>query len=56
MQINGKVRTELVVETDISEDMIKKIVLANDVVDKFLNGQTPKRVIYVKNRLINIVV
>ncbi|MEK7588469.1 MAG: class I tRNA ligase family protein [Patescibacteria group bacterium] len=56
VQINGKVRTELVVETDISEDMIKKIVLANDVVDKFLNGQTPKRVIYVKNRLINIVV
>lgn len=56
VQINGKVRTELVVDTEISEDEVKKIVLENELVLKFLGAQNPKRIIYVKGRLINIVI
>jgi leucyl-tRNA synthetase len=56
VQINGKVRTELVVVTDITEEGVKKIVMENEVVKRFLDSKIPKRIIYVKNRLINIVV
>lgn len=56
VQINGKVREEILVELDIEEDKVKDLVLKNSKVVKFLEGQNPKRVIYVKNRLINIVI
>lgn len=55
VQINGKVRTEIMIRRDEDEEDIKQKVLGLDTVIKFLNGQSPKRVIYVKNRLINIV-
>ncbi len=55
VQINGKVRTELLIPTDIKEEEVQKLVIGNEVISKFLNGQKPKRIIYVKNRLINIV-
>ena len=55
IQINGKIRDEIVIDTEMKEEEIKEIVLQNTVVLKFLNGNIPKRIIYVKNRLINIV-
>lgn len=54
--INGKVKTEIMIENDLEEDKVKEIVLANQTIKKLLNNQIPKRVIYVKNRLINIVI
>ena len=55
-QINGKVRAEIMIGLDMEEDKVKEIVLGNENITKFLEGQTIKRVIYVRNRLINIVV
>jgi leucyl-tRNA synthetase len=55
-QINGKVRAEIMIGLDMEEDKVKEIVLGNENITKFLEGQTIKRVIYVKNRLINIVI
>lgn len=55
VQINGKVRAEIMIEKDENEEEIKQKALVLDTVTKFLDGQNPKRVIYVKNRLINIV-
>lgn len=55
VQINGKVRTEIMINVDESEEEIKKQVISNDIVLKFTNGGEVKKVIYVKNRLINIV-
>ena len=55
VQINGKVRTEIMIKTDDSEEEIKKQVVLNEVVLKHLSNQSIKKVIYVKNRLINIV-
>ncbi|MFA7285736.1 MAG: class I tRNA ligase family protein [Candidatus Paceibacterota bacterium] len=56
VQVNGKVRTEMLVDIDESEESVKNKVLKDQVIEKFLSGQEIKRVIYVKNRLINIVV
>ncbi len=56
VQINGKVRTEILIRVDENEEEVKKQVLENDVVLRHIGVETIKKVIYVKNRLINIVI
>ncbi len=55
IQINGKVRVVLTVPADISEDEAKKLALADDNIKKWLEDKEPKKVIFVKGRLVNIV-
>ena len=55
VQINGKVRTEILIEAGDSEEDVKKKVLTNQTVLKYTMGKTPQKIIYVKNRVINIV-
>jgi leucyl-tRNA synthetase len=56
VQINGKVRTEILIEVDEDEESVKKKALANQIVLKYLVGGNPKKVIYIKNRVINILI
>ncbi|MFA4831210.1 MAG: alpha/beta fold hydrolase [Patescibacteria group bacterium] len=56
VQINGKVRDELRVPVDISEEEVKKMALESEKVGKWLEGRGVKKVIYVKGRLVSIVV
>lgn len=56
VQVNGKVRAELSVPTDATEGIIKQAALDNENVTKYLEGQEPKKLIYVPGRLISIVV
>lgn len=56
VQINGKLRDTLVVSAEISEEEAKKLVLESEKIQKWLNGQTPKKVIYIKGKLISIVI
>jgi len=56
VQINGKVRAEIFINTDDSEEDVKNKVIKNEIVLKYLENKIPKKVIYIKNRLINIVV
>jgi leucyl-tRNA synthetase len=56
VQINGKVRAELVIQVDDNEEDVKKKALLNQTVLKFLAGVEPKRVIYVKNKVINMLI
>lgn len=56
VQVNGKVRTEISIAKDASREDVESQALANERVQEFTNGQTPKRVIYVPGRLVNIVV
>ncbi|MEX2029011.1 MAG: class I tRNA ligase family protein [Candidatus Paceibacterota bacterium] len=55
VQINGKVRTEIMIGADEREEDVKHRILKNEIVLKYTEGQNVKRVVYVKNRLINIV-
>ena len=55
IQVNGKMRGEIFVLPDISEDEIKEKALGMEFVSKFVEGNPIKKVIYVKGRLINIV-
>ena len=54
--INGKTRSEMKISLDASQQQVEDLVLADDSVRKWLDGKSPKKVIYVKNKMINIVV
>ena len=56
ISINGKVRTNLNIALDIEQPEVEKLVLANEVVQKWLEGKAPKKIIYVKNKMVNVVV
>ena len=56
VQINGRLRDRLNLPADISEDDAKKAALASEIVQHYLEGKNPRKIIYVPKRLINIVV
>ncbi len=56
VQINGKVRIETIIQAESSEEEIKKQVISDENISKYLSGKEVKKIIYVKNRLINIVI
>ena len=56
IQINGKMRGEMMVGVNVEEEEIKKMAVENEAVLKYVSGQEIKKVIYVKNRLVNIVI
>ena len=55
VQVNSKNRAELQVARELSADEVKALALALDKVQRALAGATPKKVIYVPGRLVNIV-
>ena len=55
IQVNGKVRGEMMVPKDEEDNAIKQKAEESQVAQKYLAGQSAKKIIYVKNRLINIV-
>jgi leucyl-tRNA synthetase len=56
IQINGKRRAEITVPTDMSKDDIEKIALSDEAVIRTQDGATPKKVIVVPGRIVNVVV
>ena len=56
VQINGKKRVILNVKKDITEQKILEIIKLNQEIEKFLKKQIIKKIIFVPNRLINIIV
>jgi len=56
IQINGKVRSKIEVPRDISEDKLKALVQKDEKLILWLDGKTPKKIIVVPQKLINIVI
>ncbi len=56
VQVNGKLRDRITVAADISEEDAKKAALSSEAITKLLEGKAPRQVIYVKGRLVNIVI
>jgi leucyl-tRNA synthetase len=56
VQVNGKVRDRVTVPADADEGEVKQAALASDGVRRFIDGSQPRQVIYVKGRLVNIVI
>ena len=56
VSINGKVRTKLSFSVDMNPKEIEVQTLQDEVVAKWTEGKTPKKVIVVPKRIINIVI
>jgi len=56
VQVNGKLRSHIRVATSASKEHIEAVALGDETVQKFVNGQTPKKVVVVPGRLVNVVV
>ena len=56
VQVNGKLRSRLTVPRGMAEKDVLDRVLADEAVKKFVDGQKVKKVIYVQDRLVNLVV
>ncbi|MFN8289298.1 MAG: leucine--tRNA ligase [Chitinophagaceae bacterium] len=54
--INGKTRSELTIALDATQQQVEERVLQDATVQKWLEGKQPKKIIYVKNKMINVVV
>ncbi len=56
VSINGKLRTTLTLPLAASQQEVEEKVLGNEVVQKWIEGKPPKKVLYIKNKMINIVI
>ncbi|HRO42980.1 MAG TPA: leucine--tRNA ligase [Flavipsychrobacter sp.] len=54
--VNGKTRIEMEFPLDFAQDLLEKEVLADPTIVKWLDGKPPKKVIFVRGKMINVVV
>ena len=56
VQVLGKIKDKIVVAADATMKQIQQKALASEKVQAALDGKTPKKIIVIKSRLVNIVV
>ena len=56
VQVNGKARASITVAADADEEAAKAVALADAKVQQWTDGKTIKKVIYVKGRILNLIV
>ncbi len=56
IQVNGKRRAEISVAKNLEKAEVEKIALSTEAVQRALDGATPKKVIVVPGRIVNVVV
>ncbi len=56
IQVNGKLRSKLEVDTSISEEELKSMALSDEKVMGFIEGNEIKKIIVIPEKLVNIVV
>ena len=56
LQVNGKLRSKIVVPADASKEAILAVAQKDEKVAEWLKGVTPRKVIYVEKKLVNFVV
>lgn len=56
VSINGKHRTNIEIGLDATQAQVEAILHGNPVVQKWLEGKQPKKVVYVKGKIVNVVI
>ncbi len=56
VSINGKVRTNIPIALDATEAQVHEIVLGNELIQKWMEGKPIKKLIFVKGKMINVVI
>ncbi len=55
VSVNGKLRTSINIALDAGQEEVERIVLANEVIQKWLDGKPPMKIIFVKGKMVNVV-
>ncbi len=53
--VGGKTRTEMMLPADVTAEAVEAAVRSNEVVQKWLEGRQPKKIIFVPGKMINVV-
>src|SRR5258706_415307 len=56
ISVNGKLRTTMNISLDAAQPEVEKMVLENEVIKKWTDGKPPKKIIFVKGKMVNVVV
>lgn len=56
VSVNGKKRTEISIDVNITEEDLRRIVLENSTIQKWIEGNSFERIIYKPRQMINVVV
>ncbi len=56
ISINGKMRTTMVISLEATQQEVEKMVLENETVQKWIDSKPIKKIIFVKNKMVNVVV
>jgi len=56
ISINGKMRTIIAISLEATPQEVEKIVLNNEIIQKWIEGKKPKKIIFVKNKMVNLVI
>ncbi|MEO8795591.1 MAG: class I tRNA ligase family protein, partial [Daejeonella sp.] len=56
ISINGKMKMNLNISLSLNQPEVEQLVLNNEDVKRYLDGKSPKKMIYVKGKIVNIVV
>jgi len=56
ISINGKLRTNIEISLAADQPEVEQIVLNNEIVQKWLEGNAPKKIIFIKGKMVNVVV
>ncbi|RPD38740.1 leucine--tRNA ligase [Chitinophaga barathri] len=56
VSVNGKLRTTINISLDAGAEEVHQIALSNEVVQKWVEGQTIKKIVFVPGKMINIVI
>jgi len=56
VSINGKVRTNINIDLSAAQSEVEQIVIGNEIVQKWLEGKAPKKIIFVKGKMVNVVI
>ncbi len=56
ISINGKVRTNISISLEASQTEVEQIVISDMTIQKWLEGKAPKKIIFVKGKMVNVVI
>ena len=56
VSINGKLRTTILMDLNLGQEDAEKLVLLNETVQKWLEGKAPKKIIFIKGKMVNVVI
>jgi leucyl-tRNA synthetase len=56
VSFNGKTRFTLEIPLNLPKEEVEKMILANEQTARYLEGKSPRKIIVVPNKIVNVVV